>query len=276
MSSRRTLILVGAIAVGAIAALLIVNYVGSVQDKANTASQLVPVVVVKGTGVKKGESADTAIAEKRIDIDERRQQDLPANVVTRIEDIKGQTAGIDLSAGEVVTTAQFGGNADLGSSKSSALDPGQVAITASVPAGNASGGLIQPGDFVNILVVKKGADANTPTAVTTLYQKVKVLALGTNLGTAAAAPGDAATPTTAPAASDLVTFAVPLEAAQLISAVVNGGDTSESLGLVLVRPDYQPKPTPSSANAGVPPGELGFTPYDGQPSTAEPTPGATK
>ena len=47
MSSRRTLILVGAIAVGVIAALLLYNYVQGIEDRANNNAKRVDVFVAK-------------------------------------------------------------------------------------------------------------------------------------------------------------------------------------------------------------------------------------
>src|ERR1700753_658523 len=76
VSSRRTLILVGAIVVGAIAALLILRYVGSVQDKASSDNHLVPVVVATGD-IAKGTAANDALAQGLIEIRNRRQADLP-------------------------------------------------------------------------------------------------------------------------------------------------------------------------------------------------------
>ena len=96
MSSRKTLILVGAIVVGAIAAMLILRYVGSIEDRANSDNQLVKVVVV-AADIQKGERADSLIEEQRIVIGERRRADLPANHVTRVEDIKGQEGSHSIS-----------------------------------------------------------------------------------------------------------------------------------------------------------------------------------
>ena len=50
MSSRRTLILVGAIVIGVIAALLIYNYVQGIDDRANNNAKLVDVYVAKLRG----------------------------------------------------------------------------------------------------------------------------------------------------------------------------------------------------------------------------------
>ncbi len=269
MSSRRTLILVGAIVVGAIAALMILQYVGSVEDKAANDTQLVQVVVAAGD-IHKGETADAAISTGRLELGRRRRVDLPVNAISRVEDVMGQSATINLAAGQVITAAMFSGGSDTSGSSSNEISPGNVAVTVSV--GNT--GLVSPGDYVNILadVVPDASGGTASAAVGSAYvfQKVKVLAVGTNLGTPTAAPADG-TATTAPAASDQVTLDVPPEAAAVIAA-----NAARNLRLVLVRPDYQPRPIPAylvSPDRSLP-GTDGHTPYDGRPATAAPTAGA--
>lgn len=273
MSSRRTLILVGAIVVGAIAALMILRYVGSVEDKAASDGQMVQVVVATGE-IKKGETADAAIADGRIDLGSRRRIDLPTNAVSRVEDIMDQAATIDLAAGEVITTSKFASGSDLSSSSSTNISPGNVAVTVSVEASRGVAGLVGPGDYVNLMAditADSGGEAGAAAAGSTyVFQKVKVLAIGSNLGAQAAAPGDS-TATTAAVASDLVTLDVPPEAAQVITA-----NSQRNLRMVLVRPDYQPRPIPAyiiDPNRPLP-GADGRTPYDGQPATAAATAGA--
>ena len=50
MSTRRTLILVGALVVGAVAALLIFRYVGGIEERAQGETQMVSVVIAKMAG----------------------------------------------------------------------------------------------------------------------------------------------------------------------------------------------------------------------------------
>lgn len=273
MSSRRTLILVGAIVVGAVAALMILRYVGSVEDKASSDGQMVQVVIATGD-IPKGESADAAIAAGRIDLGSRRRIDLPTNAVTRVEDIMDQTATIDLAAGEVITTSKFASGSDLSSSSSTNISPGNVAVTVSVDASRAVAGLVGPGDYVNLMAdLSSGEEADGAASAvgsTYVFQKVKVLAIGSNLGAQAAAPAEG-TETTAAVASDLVTLDVPPEAAQVITA-----NASRNLRMVLVRPDYQPHPISAYVidPAKPLPGADGRTPYEGQPATAASTAGA--
>jgi len=271
VSSRRTLILVGAIVVGALAALLILRYVSAVEDKANSDTQLTPVVVVTGP-VQQGELANSVIEQKRVDIGQRRRIDLPANAITRLDDIKGQVATIDMSPGEVITTSKFSGSTANTSSKSNVIEKGLVAVTMSVDPTKGVAGLVQPGDFVNVMVPLMGTSLTgevsaTQIGSTTLFQKVKVLAIGQNLGTPVAA--DPANPDAAkPVASDQVTLLVAPEAAGTIAWA---GASSGGVYLVLVRPDYQPRPIAPwvAPTDGQLPGAKGLTPYDGLPVGSE-------
>ena len=270
MSSRRTLILIGAIVMGALAALLIFNYVGSVEDQAKGDSQRVSVVVVSGA-IDAGTKADVAIADGRITVGDRPQKDLPSNAVTQLADIKGRIAAISLAPGEVLTSNKFVNSNDATNSKSTVLEKGQVAITVSVDQLRSVAGLVQPGDYVNMMVtVKEEYDATGAVIAGTdkvpgveyLYQKVRVLAVGKSFGTPVAAaapavPGEAAPTTTAPPASDLMTFALPPDAAQVVAAAADAG----SLRLALVRPDYEPVDVPQYRPSGIFPGALGQTPY---------------
>lgn len=271
MSSRRTLILIGAIVMGALAALMIFNYVGSIEDEAKGDSQRVSVVVVTGP-IDAGTKADVAIGDGRIALGDRPAKDLPANAVTQLADIKGRIAAISLAAGEVLTSNKFVNSNDATNSKSTVLDKGQVAVTVSIDQIRSVAGLVQPGDYVNMMVgVKEQYDAtgavipgtDKVAGVEYLYQKVRVLAVGKSFGTPVAAstgpavPGEAAPTTTAPAASDLMTFALPPDAAQVVVAAADAG----SLRLALVRPDYEPMDIPQYRPSGTFPGALGLTPY---------------
>lgn len=295
MSSRRTLILIGALVAGAIAALLIFQYVGGIEEKAQGDAQMVNVVIVKAP-VTKGAAANDLIATQAIDIGQRRQVDLPANRITRPEEIKGQIAQIDLEPGMVVTSSMFQSDAALTNSVSTALKPGMVAVTTSTDQVKAVAGLITQGDYVNLTVVAScaldgagkttltagsgtgggsdtgaaagGAAGATPTVscAASLYQKVRILGIGRSLGTGVstpvATPGDSTAPaTTIAPTSDLITFEVPQEAAQVIQLAGPG-----SLYLTLVRKDYQPHPLPATPYLPTL-GANGETPYGVDPET---------
>ena len=60
MSSRRTLILIVAVAIGAVAAFALFNYIGGIEDRANENAERVDVYVISAD-VPKGTPAEQAI-----------------------------------------------------------------------------------------------------------------------------------------------------------------------------------------------------------------------
>jgi len=295
VSSRKTLILIGAVVIGALAAFLTLNYVRGVENRSDEAAQMVEVVVAAGP-VAKGSGATEAIEAQQLVLEKRRQDELPANPVRRFADIQGQVAAVDLGGGEVITGSMFVSQTALTGSKSASLDKGNVAVTINV--GDAAGvaGLIQPGDNINILAqycsvaagVAAGGGGDTcafgrqnagapsgnstmGTPSTYLFQGVKVLAVGQSLGqpvaAAPAAGGDAAaTATTAPpqVASPLITVQLPPQQAQTLVSLRDA-----SLYLTLNRSDYTPVPIPFQNSLPATPGELGVSPYAAEPATGQ-------
>jgi Flp pilus assembly protein CpaB len=287
VSSRRTLILIGAIVIGGLAAFLTLNYVKGVESDSAEENQLVEVLVAAGP-IAKGASADEAIANKVIAPAKRRRADLPANVVTRDAEISGQVAAVGLGGGEIVTSMMFVADNALSGSKGTSLDKGNVAITFSADGAAGVAGLIQPGDSINIMIkgsVAEGDGAASADAASGAshpgagegewvlgspyvysFQDVKVLAVGTNLGEPVAAsttpPADgAAAPAAAAPSSGLITVQLPPDKAILLASVKDSG-----LYLTLNRPDYEPTPQPFFNLVPALPGELGVSPYPDQPA----------
>lgn len=287
MSSRKTLILIGALLVGGLAAFLTMSYVRGVEKRVDEDTELVAVVVAAAP-IAKGEDATSAIASKSLTLSELPRRNVPSNAVLRLADIDGLIAAIDLGGGEVVTSSMFGSAADLTGSRSAALEDGNVAITLAVDQASVSGGLIQPGDLVNILVryhvtapsagddPAAAADTSSSESLATdgqgadlfrpasyVMQAVKVFAVGTDAGTAVAADAaegeeDAA----APEPSAFLTVQVPPDQAALLASVRDA-----EMYVTLVPPDYEPRPIPLVTSLPALPGELGQTPYAAEGAT---------
>lgn len=258
------MILIGALLLGSLAAFLTLNYVRGVENRVDEDTELVHVVVASAP-VPKGAQASAAIAEGDLVVAERARKDVPANAVQRLADVEGQVAAIDLSGGEVVTSPMFAGIQDLTGSRSAGLDPGNVAITVNVDSASVSGGLIQPGDLVNLLVsfdsvsaggeegdgdgaaASEGSEALRigdggvlfPKPAGYAFQAVKVFAVGTDAGTAVAkeqpAEGEAAAEPQN--LSTFLTVQMPPEDAALLASV-----RGAQLYAVLVPPDYETRP----------------------------------
>lgn len=273
MSSRRTLILIGAVVIGGLAAFLTMNYVRGVENENAEQNQLVEVLVAKGP-IAKGTAADAALAADQVALAKRRRADLPAMVVNREAEIAGQVAAVDLAGGEIITTNMFVADTDLSGSKSTSLDKGNVAITISVDEAAGVAGLVQPGDSINIMATAtldeeaqglasrapqeprtNGFNLDTPAVYA--FQDVKVLAVGQSLGEPVAAEGDEAAPVDR-GNTGLITVQLPPEQAIVLASI-----RSSALYLTLNRPDYEPVPVPFVSWLPSFSGELGISPYEG-------------
>ena len=240
MSTRRTLILVAAIVIGAVAAFALYQYVDGVEDRAYEDARRVKVFVVK-KDVGKGFSGDQAINEEFIEEDEIPQEFRPATALTDLEVVRGKVALSNLSAGQVVVDGMFVDPRTAFVSFSERIEPGRVAITISVDQVRGVAGLLVPGDRVNMIV-------DTPEGRQFMYQNVEILAIG---GTAA--PDVGATQAAANPGSGLITFSVPPEAALRITG------PGASAYLALVPPDNVPVAVPAVPPEAIIPSTL--TPY---------------
>lgn len=282
MSSRRTLILIAAVLVGAIAAYALFTYVGGIEDEANDNAERVTIFKIV-QDIPKGTFGDEAFTQGLIEEDVIAKEYRPATAITDPAQIDGLVAISDLPANQVVVSNQFVSQAESLSTFSSLLKNNEVAISVSIDQVRGVAGLLVPGDFVNMMVVGAAAaeaEGAPPPAegqgsadvLTTparyLFQKVQILAIGQTRKlepgetTATNADGTAVSS----ASSGLLTFALPALAAQQIASVEAG-----SFYLTLVPKDYQPTPLPAlDINAPLP-GETAdqLTPYgpDGRPES---------
>lgn len=285
MSSRRTLILIAAAVVGAVAAYALYTYVGGIEDKANNQAERVKIYKIV-QDIPKGTFGDEAFNQGLIKADVIAKEYRPGTAITQPSQIDGLVAISDLAANQVVVTSQFVTQQDSLSTFSSLLKQNDVAITVSIDQVRGVAGLLVPGDFVNMLVTTTpgataGAEGQVPSPAQAssstevygqparfLYQKIQILAVGQQRKLE---PGDTAntnadgTPAAA-ANSGLITFVVPADAAQQIASVPGA-----QIYLTLVAKDYQPTPL-GPIDTGAPlPGENGaqLTPYgpDGRPGS---------
>lgn len=255
MSQRRTLILVAAILIGALSSFLVWNYVNGIQDEAYSEAERVPVFLVKqpmpeGTS---GVDAQAYIAKEEIP-----RKFLPSNAITSMEDISGKVALNSLVPNQVVVSDMFVAASDPRAQQSFAQrlqkigNTDMVTATIQVDVTKGVAGLIQPGDYVNVLVLRINANAGADGAATPeanpalfqtgaryLYQKVQVLAVDKSAvpeaGSAEAAAADDGV--TAPVSNaGLLTLIVPAKGAQYLASL-----TPEQIYLSLVALDYEPK-----------------------------------
>lgn len=275
------MILIAAIAVGALAAFMIFNYVGGVEDQANQGAERVDVFVVR-KDIPKGLPGEQARDEGYIVQDKIPREFLPASAVRSLDQIDGRVALNNLAANQVLVDGMFVDPAQAQIGFSARIPDSMTAITVSIDEVRGVAGLLVPGDKVDLFLtaqqVEDGAEGDTGVpnrAISRLaYHSVEILAIGQtatpqpgeNITAAGAEGEDPAAQTATVPSSGLITFLVPLEAAQMISAMDAG-----EMYLTLVGPDYDPEPLPPLEldPADALPGESGseLTPYgpDGAP-----------
>lgn len=292
MSQRRTLILVAAIAIGALASFLVWNYVNNIQDTAYNDAARVPVYLVKAPiarGVS-GTEAQPSIAKENIP-----RKFKPANAITDLSDISGKVAVNKLVPNQVVVTDMFVDASDPSAQQSFAerltkiRGADQTAISIRVDKVRGVSNLIKPGDYVNVMVtdVTQLGAPELPKApdgekilfghsARYVYQKVRVLAVDksavpqsgettvTTPGTSGTQTAQASTP--AGESSGLLTLIVPAKGAQYLASA-----PPENIYLTLVAADYKPVPQDAIDPAALIPAEDNrvLTPYgkDGAETT---------
>jgi pilus assembly protein CpaB len=234
VAARRTVILIAAVVVAAIAAVAVYSYLTTVQDRANKDAKLVKVFVVK-KDITKALPGEQALDQGFIKPDKINVKFRPSTALTDVNVIRGKVALTNLAANQVVVDGQFVDPKVATVSSAQRIPTGNVAITIQVDQVRGVANLIQPGDKVNMLVsIHEGQEEY-------LYQNVNVLFVGSQ---AAPQPGET-TATTVPGTvqgSGLITVAVPARAAQKIAFVAGSGDAANSIYLTLVPPDNVPVP----------------------------------
>lgn len=252
MSSRRTLILIAAIAIGAIAAFALFNYIQGIEDRAYGDAERVDVWKVERS-IPKGFPGEQAVAEEYIVASQIPREFYPANALRDSTQLTGLVALNDLSANQVLVEGMFVDPSDALISFRSRLDADEVTATVSVDQIGSVAGLLVPGDQVNILVrsempspepnPEQPEDPNAleermqpgySSQARYLYQAVEVLAIGRS---PVPQPGETVDSAAVAGQSGLITFRVPPEAVpRLISA--------NDIYLSLISPDYAPSPIP--------------------------------
>lgn len=295
VGSRRTLITIAAVLVGALAVFMIYGYVGSVKDEAFGEAERVKVFVVK-QGVPKGTYGEETSASGVITEDEIPKKFWPENAIRSFDDIAGKVAVGDLAVNQVVTTDMFADPSTVQTTFSDRLEKingeDQVAISIQVDQVRGVAGLLQPGDFVNVMATRlcpvsnadgaplSGNSAEAPaddeaaaegeSSCDTLfeeqaryiYQKVQILAIDQTPvqlpGEASSASEEGAAAAEPVVSSGLVTLIVPARAAQYIASL----DPS-IIYLTLVPRDYEPVPQQGIDWSQPPPAEdpALLTPY---------------
>lgn len=157
MSSRRTAILIGAIAVGVIAVLLIVKYVQGVEDAANKEQELVPVFVATEE-VKRGEDGGQAVDTKRIIQSEIPRKFWPSTAIQSTDAVTRKVALFNIAPGSVIVDGMFvDPKTNVISFRERLRNKNHVAVSIQVDQMRGVGGFLVPGDEVNMLIYQDNA-----------------------------------------------------------------------------------------------------------------------
>lgn len=306
MSARRTVILIVAVALGALAAVGLLSYVRSAESGAGEAGAPVEVWVATAL-VPKGTPVEAALEQGLISPELVAQRLRPATaVVDPRTELAGLVAVHDLQPNMAIVTGTFVSSTIVNTGITDRLEEtGKVTVTISVDQTKGAAYLIEPGDFVNVMVERDWDTPwfeNDPPILMTerataelaanlaendavrpiitdlfpvdarfVYQKAEVLAVGQALipDIGEAVEGVEGEAEQAVQVRGLITLAVPPEAAQTILNV-----DRDNIYLSLVPDDYEPRPIlPIDPTGQVLPGEdeARLTPYVGFDNVIDPT-----
>src|SRR4051795_5842229 len=172
MNSRRTLIIVLAVAVAAVAAIANVTYLDNVQNKAYGNAKRVYVYRVK-KDIAKGTRGEDATGKGFFEKKQIPQEFRPGNALTNPDQVKGKVALANFSAGQVLVDGMFVDPIKAQTTTRDRIPPGQVAFTVSVDQVHGVGNLLYPGDQVDIF-------AKDNDNLRVLYQNVDILFIGSD------------------------------------------------------------------------------------------------
>lgn len=175
----RVLILVAAVVLGVAAALGAAQYLRGATARLTQDAEPVQVLVAT-QDVPRGMSAEEALEQGLIEVQEVPQRYVSASAVSSARGIEGQVLAAGLSKGEQVTRARFQFPSEAG--LSFAIPDGFVAV--SIPADDVTcvGGMLKAGDWVLVTATfdpgPNGKDAESRI----LLPKARILAVGVDTG----------------------------------------------------------------------------------------------
>ena len=234
------MVLIAAIAMGALAAFVLRSYIHDQEQKANPNPVDVWVIT---SDIKRGEpfaSAKGIIKKQTMPVKYR-----PSTFVEDLKSLDGKVAATNLAANQVLVKDMFVSSDIAATGLRDRLGAGQVAIAVPIEGVRAVGGLLQPGDEVNILVTPSNTNAasgssegKAPAAsgatgpvdptkspytqgARYLYQQVRILSIGSSVRPQ---PGEATVASTASSATvatsgGSIVFEVPADVAQVIASI---------------------------------------------------------
>lgn len=260
------MILIAAVLIGVVASFGIYQYIQKVEEDAKPNPVQVYVLtadIERGTPFSE---AQAAIASKTIPAEFR-----PANFVTNLAELENKVAVTNLAANQVLVQNMFV-SADVAmTSFRDRIEGDLVAVALPIDGVRAVGGLLQPGDEVNIIwapsemreaLPEDPLTSPYPRPARHIYQKVRILSVGSIVRPVAGEPVPEGDGTTEANASGTIVVEVPAEVAQRLVAL----DPAE-LHLTLIPDTWSPRQlapiSPEEFGGAVTPAEdpAQLTPY---------------
>ncbi len=255
MGSRKIIMLIGSILIGALAGFALLNYVQGVEDDVLQETARVKVWVV-AQDIPAGTTAQDVIQTGRLQEREVENSFRPATSITDLTQIEGRIAVGPLAANQILVQGMFGDPQIVETTFADLIQTDQVAISINIPKNRAVAGFIEPGDFVDIIALGDplppvgDEDAFDTSARQTpyqsparyLYRGVRIIAIGDELvGDGFTSEEELEIPEDEAAVTTLeLTIAVPDESAQRILSV-----PESSLVLSLLPDDWTPEARPN-------------------------------
>ncbi len=254
MGSRKIIMLVGSILIGALAGFALLNYVQGVENQAVIDSQPVSVWVV-ADNIPAGTTASDVLStgrvvQRQIDPDFR-----PATAIADTVQIEGRVAVNNLAANQILVQGMFDDPEVVETTFADLVPAEHVAVSFAIDSVRAAGGFVKPGDFVDMIALGDplptlgDEDAFDTSASSTPYQRparylyrgVRIIAVNSAIvGEAVPEGGEAAGGEEANSGSLTMTIAVPADAAQRILSV-----PESNLVLSLLPDDWSPEALPN-------------------------------
>src|ERR1051325_11313277 len=148
--SRRTIALILAVALAALATLALISYVRSVERRADAQAQPVTVFVAK-QDIAPGVSGDTANSQGLIAQTTAPAKVVPAGAITSLQQISGKIAVVQIYKDEILVNERFQ-VPGVSATHLLPIPPGKQAVSVAIAGAPSVGGFVQPGDQVSLVV----------------------------------------------------------------------------------------------------------------------------
>jgi len=146
-TGRAIAIIVGLV-LALVAAFLLWRYVNAADQRALEGAELVDVFVAVG-GIPEGTTAQTAVSNRLIELDQLPSDNRPDTAITTLDEISGLAALAPIQDGAILQSGQFGdptiADADF------KLEEGQVAVSLQVGIPEGVSGFLDQGDTVGVI-----------------------------------------------------------------------------------------------------------------------------